>query len=224
MSDYDTQRTNMVDSQLRTTDVTDHRILKAMLDVPRERFVPASRRGFAYMDQEIRVERDQTGADRYMMSPMTLAKLVQLADIGKDDMVLVVGCTSGYAAAIIANLADSVICVEQDEKLVEAASERLEALGCDNAATVVGSLDQGYSKEGPYDVIIINGGVESVPNGLFDQLKDHGRLVAVQVESENVGRAQLFRKIGDKVGGSQVSFDAYAHTLPGYARKAAFVF
>lgn len=224
MSDYDVQRANMVDSQLRTNDVTDHRILRAMLMVPREKFVPASRRGIAYMDRDILFDRDALGEERYIMSPMVTAKLIQLADVGSKDIVLVVGCTSGYVAAILANLADSVVCLECDEKMAKAASMRLDEMRCDNAATVIGSLVEGYSKEGPYDVIVLNGGVEEIPDTLFDQLKDNGRLVAVQTAGEGMGRAHIYRKIGGRISENRVSFDAYVHPLPGFKRKSAFAF
>jgi len=224
MSDYRVQRTNMVDSQLRTNDVTDHRILQAMLDLPREKFVPENKAGVAYMDRDILVDRDKGGADRYMMSPVTIARLTQLAGVDEKDMVLVVGCATGYVAALLGRLADSVICLEHDERLEKAAAMRLEELECDNSATVVGPLDEGYFKEGPYDVILINGGVEVIPPVLFDQLKDGGRLVAVELPRENVGRAHLYRKIGEDVGENRVSFDAQTHLLPGFKRVSSFSF
>ncbi len=224
MSEFQHQRFNMVDSQLRTNQVTDHRILRAMMDIPRENFVPEELRGLAYMDQDILVDRDREGADRYMMSPVTIARLTQLAGIDARDMVLIIGCTSGYAAALIARLADSVVCLERDERMSEAAARRLEELGCDNAATVTGLLEEGYSKEGPYDVILLNGSVEVIPQILFDQLKDNGRLVVVQEAGNGVGRAHLYRKIGEDVGENRVSFDAFAHLLPGFERKSSFTF
>ncbi len=224
MSEYQVQRSNMVDCQLRTNQVTDHRILRAMMDIPREKFVPEDKRGIAYMDQDILVDRDAEGSDRYMMSPMTIARLAQLAGVDRKDMVLIVGCSSGYVAALFASLADSVVCLERDEQMGDVAANRLEELGCDNAATVIGRLEEGYSKEGPYDVIMFNGSVEVIPEDLFDQLKDNGRLVAVQVSEDGVGRAHLYRKIGDTIGEYRVSFDASAHPLPGFSRKRSFMF
>ena len=224
MSEYQIQRSNMVGSQLRTNQVTDHRILQAMLDIPREKFVPDDKQGLAYMDADIMVDRDKDGADRYMMAPMIIAKLAQLAGVDDKDMVLIIGCTSGYVAALLARLADSVVCLERDERMGEAAASRLEELGCDNAATVLGSLEEGYSKEGPYDVIMFNGSVEVIPPSLFDQLKDNGRLVAVQLADGGVGRAHLYRKIGDNIGENRISFDASAHPLPGCKRDRSFTF
>lgn len=224
MSDYEIQRANMVDSQLRTNDVTDHRILRAMLDLPREKFVPAGRRGLAYMDRDILIDRDADGAERYIMSPMATAKLVQFADIGSKDIVLVIGCSSGYLAAVLARIADSIVCVESDEKMAKAAAIRLEEMHCDNVAAVVGPLDKGYAKEGPYDVIIVNGGVEEIPQGLFDQLKEGGRLVAVRVPGETMGRAYIYRNIGGRIAESRAGFDAFVHVLPGFRKKVAFAF
>ena len=214
----------MVDSQLRTNEVTDHRILQAMLDLPREKFVPEDMAGVAYMDRDILVDRDKDGADRYMMSPMTIAKLTQLAGVDEKDMVLVVGCTTGYVAALLGRLADSVVCLEHDERLEKAAAARLEELECDNAATVMGRLEEGYFKEGPYDVILINGGVEVIPQSLFDQLKDGGRLVAVELSEESVGRAHLYRKIGNDIGENRISFDAQTQPLPGFKQVSSFTF
>ena len=224
MSEYQVQRANMVDSQLRTNQVTDHRILRAMLEIPRENFVPEEKRGLAYMDCDILVDRDKEGADRYMMSPMVIARLAQLAGVDEKDMVLIVGCTSGYVAALLASLADSVVCLERDERMGKAAAARLEALGCDNAATVYGPFEEGYSKEAPYDVIMFNGSVEVIPQTLFEQLKDNGRLVAVQLTQGGVGRAHLYRKIGDSIGENRVSFDASAFPLPGFKRDRSFAF
>ncbi len=224
MSEYQIQRANMVDSQLRTNQVTDHRILRSMLNIPREKFVPETKQDLAYMDQDILVDRDQEGTDRYMMSPMVIARLAQLAGIDDKDMVLIIGCTSGYVAALLASLASSVICLETDDRLAEAASIRLEKLGCDNVATVSGRLEEGYSKEGPYDVIMFNGSVELIPQRLFDQLKDNGRLVAVQLTQGSVGKAHLYRKIGENIGENRISFDASAHPLPGFKREQPFVF
>ncbi len=224
MSEYQIQRTNMVDSQLRPNQVTDHRILAAMMDIPREKFVPDSKQGLAYMDQDILVDRDQDGTDRYMMSPMTIARLAQLARIDDKDMVLIIGCTSGYLAALLASLASSVICLERDDRLGEAAALRLEELDCDNVATVSGRLEEGYSKEAPYDVIMFNGSVELIPQSLFDQLQDNGRLVAVQLTKGGVGKAHLYRKIGDSIGENRISFDASAQPLPGFKRDQSFVF
>ncbi len=224
MSDYQVQRSNMVDSQLRTNQVTDHRILRAMLDIPREKFVPPGMQGLAYMDNDILVDRDRDGEERYMMSPMVIARLAQLAGVDSRDMVLVIGCTSGYVAAILASLADSVVCLEHDERMGEAAASRLEELGCDNAAIVSGQLEEGYSKEGPYDVILFNGSVEVIPENLFEQLRENGRLVVIQKSSDGIGRAMLYRKIGDSIGEDRASFDAWVHPLPGFRKERSFTF
>jgi protein-L-isoaspartate(D-aspartate) O-methyltransferase len=224
MSDYAAQRKNMVDSQLRTNQVTDHRILRAMMDIEREKFLPEELRAVAYMDQDIKIGEDEQGHARYMMSPMVTARLVQLAGIGDGDVVLVIGCSCGYLTALAASLASSVVCLEADEKMMAKAAANLEELGCDNAATVSCPLEQGYSKEAPFDVIIFNGGVEMIPSSLFDQLRDGGRMVAVQAGSGKVGRAHLYRKMNGTIGESRVSFDASARPLPGFERPLEFIF
>lgn len=210
----------MVDTQIRTEGVTDYGIIRAMGEVPRERFVPARARPFAYTDVDIVVKED--GHERRLMRPATLARLIQLADIAPSDFALVVGCATGYAAALIANLATSVIALESDERLAAEASATLMDLGIGNVAVVTGPLEEGYASEGPYDVILFDGSVEQVPEAFFDQLKEGGRLVAV-VGSGRAAPAMVFTKTNDDVGG-RAAFDAFAPPLPGFARPREFVF
>lgn len=220
MTDYAAARTIMVDTQIRTEGVVDHAIIRAMGEVPRERFVPAGARPFAYTDADILVKED--GHHRRLMRPATLARLVQAADIAPSDFVLVVGCATGYAAALIASLATSVIALESDEGLAAEASATLMDLGIGNVAVVTGPLEQGYASEGPYDVIILDGAAEEIPQVLFDQLKEGGRLVAV-VGYNRAAPAMIFTKTDDDVGGRPV-FDAFVPALPGFARPKAFTF
>lgn len=220
MTDYAAARTIMVDTQIRTEGVVDHGIIRAMGEVPRERFVPAGARPFAYTDADILVKED--GHHRRLMRPATLARLVQAADIAPSDFVLVVGCATGYAAALIASLATSVIALESDEGLAAEASATLMDLGIGNVAVVTGPLEQGYASEGPYDVIILDGAAEEIPQVLFDQLKEGGRLVAV-VGYNRAAPAMIFTKTDDDVGGRPV-FDAFVPALPGFARPKAFTF
>jgi protein-L-isoaspartate(D-aspartate) O-methyltransferase len=210
----------MVDTQIRTEGVTDHRIIHAMGEVPRERFDPASARPFAYTDADILVKED--GHHRRLMRPATLARLIQAAEIAPADFVLVVGCATGYAAAAIASLATAVIALESDERLAADASQTLMALGIGNVAVVTGPLEQGFASEGPYDIIFIDGAVERVPEALFAQLKEGGRLVAV-VGYDRAARAMVFTKTDDDIGG-RPAFDAFAPALPGFAKPKAFVF
>ena len=221
--DFVAARANMVDSQIRTNDVTDRRILNAMNELPREAFVPASVRELAYMDEEIALAGAAPGRKgRRLMTPMVFAKLVQIADIGPGDLVLDVGCATGYSTATLARLADAVVGLEMDEGFAEQTTKALTNLGADNAAVVTGPLEEGYASEGPYDVIILNGAASHIPDALFDQLKHGGRLVAV-ISDTGFGKAHVFKRINKEIS-NRASFDASAPMLPGFERKPAFVF
>lgn len=223
MNDFSEARLNMVESQIRPNQVTDARLLRALHDVPREKFVPASMQALAYMEDEIVVAQVFAGEPaRSLMSPMPLARMIQLAEVGSDDLVLDIGCASGYSTAILARLAESVVGLECNESLAEQASQTLMELEADNVAVVAGPLSQGYASEGPFDVILLNGSVAEVPAALLKQLKDGGRLVAII--SENIsGEATLFRNVAGRVS-KRSAFDASAQPLPGFEREQVFVF
>ncbi len=223
MNDFSEARFNMVESQIRPNQVTDARLLRALLDVPREKFVPSSMQALAYMEEEIVVAQAFAGAPtRSLMSPMPQARMMQLAEVEPDDLVLDVGCVSGYSTAVLARLAESVVGLECNESLAEQATQALMELEADNAAVVSGPLPEGYASEGPFDVILLNGSVPEVPGGLLKQLKDGGRLVAIIAQS-NFGEATLFRNSGGRVSYRSV-FDASAQPLPGFEREQEFVF
>jgi protein-L-isoaspartate(D-aspartate) O-methyltransferase len=220
MGDYASARRKMVDSQLRTNDVTDHAVLKAMGEVPREAFVPSSRAALAYIDEDLPVE----GSDgrRYLMRPATFARLLQLAEIGSDDVVLLVGGASGYEAAVLARLAGSVVVLECDAELAKSAAERLARLQVDNAALVVGPLENGWPAEAPYDVVLVAGAMQTEAPKLAEQLRDGGRMVAV-VGLGGSAVARLYVRTGSDVG-SRFAFNAAAKPLPGFQPAPAFVF
>jgi len=173
--DFERARTAMVDSQIRPNAVTDFDIIRIMSDVPRECFVPAAQRRLSYLDQHLSLT-DQ----RAMLSPMRLAQLIQLADIKKTDIVLDVACGTGYAAAIISGLAGSVVAIDDQADLVEEATEVLADLEIGNVAVLHGDLTAGCAKEAPFDVIIVEGAIESVSAKLKAQLADGGRIVCVE--------------------------------------------
>lgn len=199
MADYAALRRNMVDCQLRPNEITDLRILSAMDQIPREAFVPDHLQSLAYADREIElVGRHESRGPRFLVSPLTLAKLVQMADLKRDDFVLDVGCLSGYSSAVLAHLAGSVVAVETVPEFVKQASQTLTDLQIMNVAVVEGGLVQGQAGQGPYDVILINGAVETVSKELIEQLKDGGRLVTVVIE-EGFGRATCFIRTGGVV-------------------------
>ncbi len=223
MTDFATARATMVDTQIRTEGVTDHAVLQAMEEIPRERFVPPRLRAFAYIDDDLEVK-EPTGGDpaRYLIRPAPLARLIQAADVSQSDFALVVGCPTGYAAAVLARLAGSVVALESDEELSASASETLVELGIDNVAIVNGALEAGYPSEGPYDVILLTGAVETIPQPLFEQLKEGGRLVAVM----GYGRAApatVYTHTDDDFGARPV-FDVYLPRLPGFEKPKSFVF
>lgn len=220
MADLAQQRVNMVDSQVRPSDVTDRRIPRAMLEVPRELFVPPTRRAIAYMDDPIPVG-ETAGVGRQLMAPRQLAKLLQHMDVGTDAAVLDVGCATGYAAAVLARMARSVMALEVDPALAERAGATLRQVGAGNVTVETGPLAAGVQARAPYDAILVEGGLVEMPAALLDQLKDGGRLVAVVVRN-GVGKATLWRRYGMQFDHREL-FDASAAILPGLAKPAAFV-
>lgn len=221
-SDFSGHRLRMVDGQLRTTDVNSPAVLDAMLSVPREEFVDAPRRSLAYIDEDLIVLPGGEGQGRYLMEPSPFAKLVQLAEVGPSDFVLDVGCCSGYSSAVFSRLASSVVALECDDALADLAAANLSRLGYDNVAVVRGALERGYPAEAPYDVIFLGGSVQVVPEALLDQLKDGGRLVAVE-GGGNAGRARVYLKSGETVT-ARNAFNCAIKPLPGFERAVAFEF
>lgn len=210
-------RRHMVASQLLPNQVTDARVIAAMGAVPRERFVPAAYRGVAYVDEDIAV-----APGRYLMEPMVLAKLLQATEIQPTDVILDVGCATGYSAAVLARLGNTVVGLECMSDLARQATETLSALGIDNAAVVEGDLAKGLPGQGPFDAILFQGAVEVMPDAILGQLAPSGRLVAV-VRERGVGRATLWRRLDDGIA-RRTLFDAAVPLLPGFARAPQFVF
>ncbi|WP_421792164.1 protein-L-isoaspartate O-methyltransferase family protein [Hyphobacterium sp.] len=217
MADFTRERDAMVDSQIHTADVTDRRLLKAFRTLPREKFVPRSRLALAYADTEI-----ETASGRFMMRPRDLSLLIHMVDIQPGELVLNPASGRGYAAAVLSRMAETVVCVEKDETLVEKSSALLADAGCDNAVVVQGDPANGMPGQGPYDVIFVEGGVEAPPRAWFDQLKDGGRL-AVVISKGAIGKATVFQRSGDSIG-QRVVFDSSPRLLPGFKREAGFVF
>ena len=223
MIDFSRLRQSMVDSQIRPNDVTDLRIIAAMLEVPRERFVPASRVGLAYLDDDLPLnEAGSDAAPRYLIEPMVLAKLIQALDLSGNERVLDVACATGYSSALLRQLAAEVIAIESDPDLAATAREVLAALAAPDVRVVSGPLTGGVPDFAPYDAILLNGSVEFVPDALLGQLKEGGRLVAV-IRSGPLGRATLHRRIEGTVSRRPL-FDAAIPVLPGFAVPPGFVF
>ena len=226
MIDFALRRDTMVESQLRPNEVTDGRLLGAMRSVPRELFVPGPLRGLAYMDESIEVFPSVGGAPpRYLLAPMVLARLIQIAAVEPEDTVLDVGCATGYSTAVLARLAGTVTGLEPEPELAKTARRSLRDLGIDNAEIVKGALNDGHKKQGPYDTILLNGSVPEPPQALLGQLKAGGRLVGVIGGPDNgaQGRAYLFVRVGGDASGVP-HFDAGARPLPGFAPVQHFAF
>ncbi|MCR5859913.1 protein-L-isoaspartate O-methyltransferase [Mesorhizobium sp. J428] len=217
MADFSGLRTKMVDGQVRTTDVTSLPLLDALLSVPREEFVPAAKKSLAYIDEDLEI-----APGRYLMEPSPFARIVQLADIQPGDFVLDIGAGTGYSSAVLSKIAGSVVALEQDPALAEKAQSVLSALGYDTVAVVEGRLTAGYPEQAPYDVIVIEGAVEQIPPVLFDQLKDGGRLLAVEGFG-NSGVVHIYVKHGSSVSARR-AFNAAVKALPGFNNAPVFEF
>lgn len=215
MTDFAMRRALMVDTQVRPSDVTKFPIIEAMLNVPREAFVPDNLREAAYVGENLAL-----APNRVMLDPRTLAKMLDALDISNDELVLDIGCGLGYSSAVIARMAEAVIAVEDDGTMAADAQSILIEQGADNVVVHHGPLTDGAAQHGPYDVIVIQGAVAHLPEGLSDQLKDGGRMACLFAE----GALGVVR-IGYKVDGRmnwRFAFNAGAPVLPGFEKHSAF--
>jgi protein-L-isoaspartate(D-aspartate) O-methyltransferase len=219
--DFSTARQKMVDCQVRPSDVTDIRIIDAMLAVPREAFVPEQQRAMAYLDLDLEVGGGASGK-RFLIKPAVLAKMLQAAEITEADNVLVVGCATGYAAAVVAKLASQVTATESDSGLADKARDVLARLGCGNVTVHAAAAADGEPANAPYDVIVLDGATEITPNRVYRQLKEGGRLVGVFATTQPPRAAIVTHSHGDF--GHRALFDATVPVLPGLERVPAFVF
>ncbi|WP_370402206.1 protein-L-isoaspartate O-methyltransferase family protein [Sulfitobacter sp. JB4-11] len=215
MRDFASRRTMMVDTQVRPSDVTKFPIIDAMLTVPRENFVPSAQREAAYMGENL-----DLGQGRVMLEPRTLAKMLDALAIGNGELVLDLGCSMGYSTAVIAHMAEAVVAVEEDETMAHEAQEALLAVGADNALVHHGPLTEGAPKHGPYDVIIVEGGVQNVPQALTDQLKDGGRIACLFMEGA-LGEVRLGHK-RDGIVSWRMVFNASAPVIRGFEADSVF--
>ena len=215
MTDYKTRRKIMVDTQIRPSDVTKFPIIDAFLFVPREKFVPDGKREAAYIGENF-----QIGQNRVILEPRTLAKLLDALDVNNDELVLDIGTGLGYSSAVISLVAEFVIAVEDDSSLASEAEEILSEIGADNVVVEVNKLEEGAPEHGPYDVIIIQGGVEKIPCSILKQLKIGGRVGAIFMD-EGLGTAKIGFKLNDKINW-RYSFNAAAPVLPGFFKQKDF--
>ena len=221
MSNFAAARSNMVEGQIRPNRVIDPALVHALSSVPRELFVPPEAQSIAYVDEEIPV-----GGGRRLLEPMVLARLLQAADITPRDVVLDIGCATGYSTAVLAALANTVVAIESDPALFAFASKSLVAQAADATMLIKAPLTAGYPAQAPYDVIVINGAVTEVPSAILKQLADGGRLVTVLAYNHDIarlGQAALYRRIGNNIS-STTLFEASAPVLPGFEFKPRFTF
>ena len=205
----------MVDTQIRPSDVTKFPIIDAFLSVPREKFVPDGKREAAYIGENF-----QIGPSRIILEPRTLAKLLDALDIHNDELVLDVGSGLGYSSAVISLIAQVVIAVEDDSSLASEAAEILSEIGMDNVVVQVAKLEDGAPEHGPYDVIILQGGVEEIPTSILKQLKNGGRIGAIFIE-KGLGTAKIGFKLNNTITW-RYSFNAAAPILQGFFRQKDF--
>lgn len=215
MTDYAARRTMMVDTQIRPSDVTKFPIIDAMLSVPREDFVPTDKIEAAYVGDNVSL-----GGARVLLEPRTLAKMLDALDVQSDELVMDVGSALGYSSAVIARMAAAVVAVEEDEALAEEAQAALARAGADNVIQHAGTLAEGAAAHGPYDVIVMEGAVEHLPDAILAQLKEGGRIAALFAEGE-LGVVRIGYKIDGQMNW-RFSFNAGAPVLPGFERHRAF--
>ena len=215
MTDYKTRRRTMVDTQIRPSDVTKFPIINAFLSISREKFVPDGKREAAYVGENLKI-----GSSRVILEPRTLAKMLDALDINNNELVLDIGPGLGYSSAVISQIAEVVIAVEDDSSLASEAEEILSEVGVDNLVVQVSKLEEGAPEHGPYDVIILQGGVEKIPASILKQLKDGGRVGAIFIE-EGLGTAKIGFKLNEKVSW-RYCFNAAAPVLPGFFKQKDF--
>ena len=215
MTDFAARRTMMVDTQVRPSDVTKFPIIDAMLAVARENFVPATQREAAYVGENLAL-----GSGRVLLEPRTLAKLLDALAIEGDELVLDIGCAYGYSAAVVARMAEAVIAVEEDEMMAGEAQDALVEAGADNVVMHVGPLAEGAPEHGPYDVILIEGGVAELPQGIADQLKEGGRIGCLFMQGA-LGEVRVGHKRDGRISW-RLAFNATAPVLEGFDKAPAF--
>ena len=215
MIDFSARRTMMVDTQVRPSDVTKFPIIEAMLSVDRELYVPRDQREAAYMGENLAIS-----AQRVILEPRSFGKLLDALDVHPGDLVLDLGCGLGYSTAVLARMAEAVVAVEDDSAMAAEAQQRLSEQGVDNAAVVTGPLAEGAAKHGPYDVIIVEGGVASVPEALLAQLKEGGRIGCIFMEG-SLGVARIGHK-GAQGLNWRYAFNASAPIVAGFEKATAF--
>ena len=217
MTDFATVREAMVDGQIRPSDVTLYPVIEAMLDVPREDYVPEALREIAYIGDHLPL-----GERRVVLDARVMGKMLESLDIQPDELVLDIGAGLGLSSALIAHLAEAVVALESDESMAADAEALLASHDVDNAMVEKAPLTEGAPKHGPYDVIVIEGGVGDVPAALVEQLKTGGRMAAIMMDGA-LGRCMIGLKTGHGMDW-RWAFDATAPVLPGFEKRTIFAF
>ena len=215
MTDYAARRTTMVDTQVRPCDVTKFPVIEAMLRVERELFVPRDKREAAYIGENV-----DLGGSRVVLDPRTLGKMLDFLNIQNDELVLDIGVGLGYSSALISRLSEAVVAVEDDQDRISESEETLGQVGADNVVLHSGALAEGAAQHGPYDVIILQGAVEHMPDEILGQLKDGGRIACIFNE-DALGIVKIGHKLNGKVNW-RFAFNAAAPVLAGFERPKAF--
>ena len=223
MINFEQARLNMINCQLRTNKVTHDGVLAAFENVAREEYVPKASKSIAYIDEDLAI-----GHGRYLMEPMILGRMLQSIDPNENDTALVVGAGTGYAASVLSKLVNVVVALEDSEELVNAMNDVFASQGDENAVAVKADLKQGYSKQAPYDLIVLGGAVSEIPDALLEQLAEKGRLIAVVQnkdarDKQFLGHVNLIEKHAGKCSG-RVVFDANTPILPGFEATESFQF
>jgi protein-L-isoaspartate(D-aspartate) O-methyltransferase len=216
--DFALSRFNMVEGQIKTNRVTDPYVIDAMAEVPRESFVPISKKGFAYIDDALEVAKG-----RFLIEPLVLARMLDAAALSEDDVVLDIGCTTGYSTAVIAKIVNTVVAVESDAELAKLATSTLNSLGIDNAIVVNADLKDGYPKQGPYNVIVFNGAITEIPQNIKDQLAEGGRLLVITQGTSSMSTVSVYTR-NNRIFSKRDIMEAGVSVLPGFEIEKGFTF
>ncbi|SCA54911.1 Protein-L-isoaspartate(D-aspartate) O-methyltransferase [Candidatus Terasakiella magnetica] len=216
--DYALSRFNMIEGQIKTNRVTDPLVLDAMGEIPREAFVPNTKKGVAYIDDAVEVAKG-----RFLLEPMVMGRMLEAAELGEDDIVLDIGCNSGYSTAVLAKIVSTVVALECDEELAKTATETLNEQGIDNAVVVTGNLKDGVAKQAPYNVILFNGSIEELPDSIKNQLADGGRLVVVTSGKATMSTISVYTR-NDEIFSKRDVMEAGVAPLPGFGVEKGFSF
>ena len=216
--DFSTARRTMVDCQILPNNVTDQRIINAMMELPREFFVPSAKRNVAYVDNSLAL-----GFGRFLIEPMIAARLMQMLELKSTDVALSIGSGTGYSIALLGRIVETVVAIEQVASLAQNASKNLSELGIDNVAIIEGPLAGGAPKQSPYNIIFFDGAISEVPTAISDQLAEEGRLIAMIKKSSGICQAHLMTRNNGIISGRNI-FEASTPLLPGFEREVTFSF